>query len=163
VTKIEYAILMSLTMHMGQKDRAGEDYILHPMEVCSIIKNNLTNVYRSKLAYNDITDEDIISTAMMHDIIEDSDLTLETLRAMNIFGQDVVDAIGILTKDDSVSYDDYIKNIAKNKIAIVVKIADLKHNSDLTRLKKVSAKDLERNHKYIKSHKYLMECLNERI
>ena len=105
-------------------------------------------------------DEVSTTVALLHDIIEDTAYTLSDLINLG-FDKEVIEALKYMTHEDGVDYFDYIKNIANNKIAIKVKLADLEHNMDTTRLDEVTEKDLERVEKYKKSHAFLEEKLKE--
>jgi (p)ppGpp synthase/HD superfamily hydrolase len=80
-----------------------------------------------------MTDEDSTVVALLHDLIEDTDYTLDDLRARG-FSETVVEAIGLMTHEDGVSYEDYLKRIKANPLARTVKLADIAHNADHTRL-----------------------------
>ena len=127
---LERAIELAVKHHKGQTDKAGKAYILHPL--------------RLMMAVN--TDEEKI-VAVLHDIVEDTDITLEDLRNEG-FSNAIVDAIECVTKIDDEDYDAFIKRISKNPLAVKVKLADLEDNMDLSRLPKVTDKDLERVEKY---------------
>ena len=88
--------------------------------------------------------------ALLHDLVEDTDYTIETLIAMG-FDKVVTDAIALMTHADQVDYMDYVRMIKENPIAKAVKLADLRHNSDLTRLDVVDEKALTRREKYLKA------------
>lgn len=116
--------------HFGQVDKAGVDYIKHPETVASFLK----------------TDEEK-AVAFLHDVIEETALTLQDLRNDG-FSEKVINAVDILTKKKEQTYQSYLELVKTNELARVVKLADLRHNSDLTRLSKVTTKDIERNKKY---------------
>ena len=116
--------------HFGQTDRAGIDYIKHPETVASFVA----------------TDEEK-AVAYLHDVIEDTSLTLLDLKKEG-FSKNIVEAVDILTKKKGQDYQSYLNLVKKNELARVVKLADLRHNSDLTRLPLITEKDLERNKKY---------------
>lgn len=131
------AFELATKAHKGQKDKGGKDYILHPIEVASYM------------------DTDIEKTvAYLHDVIEDTYLTFEDLKKCN-FPEEALEAIDVLTKKKNDSYDKYIETICKNELAKKVKIADLLHNLDLTRIKKPVKKDYIRCAKYKRSILYL--------
>lgn len=130
------AIALAASMHQEQFDRGGLPYILHCLTVMHKVKSD---------------DHWVKQVAVMHDIVEDTSVTLEQLTEMG-FHKDVVEAIGLLTHKEGESYEDYIEGISKNKIARVVKMADLRHNSDITRLKGVSMKDIVRMEKYHRAY-----------
>ena len=91
--------------------------------------------------------EETIIVALLHDVVEDSDYTIEDLRKKG-FSDAVLEAISLMTHADGVDYMDYVAEIKKNPIARVVKLADLRHNSDLTRLEVVDEKALKRRNTY---------------
>lgn len=123
--------------HFGQVDRAGIEYIKHPETVASFVK----------------TDEEK-AVAYLHDVIEDTSLTLLDLEMFG-FSKNIIEAVDILTKKKGQDYQSYLNLVKTNELARVVKLADLRHNSDLTRLQKITKKDLERNKKYISAIKFL--------
>lgn len=137
--QLNFAIILATEKHRGQKDRGGKPYILHPLEVMSGCES---------------IEEKIV--ALLHDLIEDTDITEEFLR--HFFNKEVVDAIVLLTRNDDIDYMDYIRNIKGNTLATKVKLQDLKHNMDLTRLSNTpSSNDIERQEKYKKA----LSILNE--
>ena len=135
------AIKLAYQKHDGQFDKSGLPYVLHPFHLAE-----------------QMDDEDSTIVALLHDLIEDTDVTLKELYDLG-FSKNVIDAIGVLTHSDGSDYYDYIERISNNEIATKVKIADLRHNSDLTRLNKIETKDLERIKKYIKS----LEILEKKV
>ena len=100
--------------------------------------------------------EETTIVALLHDVVEDTHVTLEDLRSMG-FGQTVLEAINLMTHEKGVPYMEYVAAIKKNPIARQVKIADLRHNSTLSRLDSVGQKDLERVAKYKKALDFLTE------
>ena len=133
----EKAYKIAKKAHLGQVDKAGEDYIKHPKKVASFVK----------------TDEEK-AVAYLHDVIEDTELTLENLYEYD-FSKEVIEAVDIITKKRGEDYQSYLNSVKKNKLARAVKLADLRHNSDLTRLTKVTEKDIERKEKYQKAINFL--------
>ncbi|MBQ5659061.1 MAG: GTP pyrophosphokinase [Peptococcaceae bacterium] len=125
------AFMVARDAHKDQVDKAGKSYLNHPTFVAGMMD----------------TDEEK-AVAWLHDVVEDTEWTLERLTA-NGFPPQVVEAVGVLTHDANVSYGDYIARIKENPLARKVKIADLKHNLDLTRLPEVTEKDIERCRKYL--------------
>lgn len=136
---LEKAIAVALKAHAGMKTRNGRPYILHPL----------------RLMIQMDTEEEMI-TAVLHDVAEDSIITLEDLTAMG-FSENVMEALTRLTHDKKQrSYDDYIKGIQGNPLATKVKLADLKHNIDIRRLPNpISDKDLRRLKRYRRAWKIL--------
>lgn len=122
--------------HAGQKDKAGADYILHPIKVA---------------LYMDTDEEKAV--AYLHDVLEDTDITLEDLK--KCFPNEIADAVVDITKRNDESYENYIKRLSRCKTAKKVKAADLLHNLDITRIKSPSKKDFDRLEKYKKSLIYL--------
>ncbi|MGN0162973.1 MAG: HD domain-containing protein, partial [Candidatus Ornithomonoglobus sp.] len=131
------AMLIAFNAHNGQLDKAGVPYIYHPIHVAESMPDELTTC-----------------VALLHDVLEDSEITIHDLIKEG-FSEDVIDALSVLTHNKSVSYMDYIKEINKNPIARKVKLADLAHNSDLTRLDIVTDKDRNRSEKYKKAIAFL--------
>lgn len=125
--------------HREQVDKCGIPYPFHPFHVAE-----------------SMTDEKTTCVALLHDILEDTDTTKEELIDLG-FPNDVVEAVCMMTHEDSVPYMDYVRQIKTNPIARAVKISDLSHNSDLSRLNTVSEKDLERVKKYREAFKILTE------
>ncbi len=101
-------------------------------------------------------DEYSVCVALLHDVVEDTDITIEEL-IIEGFPKEVINAIELMTHSDSVPYLDYVKIIKNNPIARKVKLADLMHNSDLSRLDKIDDKVLERVAKYKKAIGILQE------
>lgn len=112
-------LVLATTKHAGQYDRGGNPYILHPLTV---------------MQYLETTDEELQCIAVAHDLVEDTDVTLDELREMG-FSERVIAGIAALTKVDGESYDDYKIRVKANPDAIKVKMQDLRHNSDIRRLK----------------------------
>ena len=133
----EKAYEIAKKAHLGQIDKAGEDYIKHPEKVASFVK----------------TDEEK-AVAYLHDVIEDTELTLEDLREYG-FSEEVLKAVDVITKKKGQDYQTYLNSVKENKLARVVKLADLRHNSDLTRLIDITEKDRERKEKYQKAIDFL--------
>lgn len=127
------AMKIAFTAHKEQVDKNGMPYIYHPIHVAE-----------------QMTDEATICVALLHDVIEDTDITIEMLAAEG-FPDSVLTALQLLTHDEQVPYLTYVGEIKTNPIASVLKIADLKHNSDLTRLDRIDEKALARVEKYKKA------------
>lgn len=134
---IEKAIRISLEAHLGQKDKGGHPYILHPLR----IMNHVTG-YEEKIV------------ALLHDVVEDSDVTLTDLQNEG-FSEDVIFAVDCLTKRKEENYGDYLERVAQSEIAKTVKIADLTDNSDLSRIPSLTEKDYKRVQKYKQSIEFL--------
>ena len=135
MTKI--ALKLCFEAHKDQVDKSGMPYVFHPFHLAE-----------------QMTDEETTAVALLHDVIEDTDYTLEDLAEMG-FSDNVLRAIALMTHDESVPYMDYVAQIKTNPIARAVKLADLRHNSDMSRLDKVSTLDREQAEKYEKAIKLL--------
>lgn len=131
---LEDALEIALKAHKGQKDKAGRPYILHPIRLMMAVQ----------------TDEEKI-VALLHDVVEDSSMTLKDLENKG-FSSEIIDAVGLLTRRGTdESYEERIKKISTNPIAIQVKIADLEDNMNIRRMISLTDKDLKRLRKYHKS------------
>lgn len=130
------AMVLAYNAHMGQVDKVGVPYIFHPIHLAE-----------------EMDDEYSCCVALLHDVVEDTDITIDDLEKE--FPSEVVSAVGLLTHDKDVPYMDYVEKIKNNELARRVKIADLIHNSDSTRLEKVTLVDKERMEKYRRALDYL--------
>ena len=101
-------------------------------------------------------DEDTTVVALLHDVVEDTHYTIDDLAAMG-FNDRILDAIQLMTHDDDVPYMDYVAKIKENPVAKAVKLADLAHNSDITRLDVIDEKAKARVEKYARA----IQLLNE--
>ena len=138
------AIRIASQVHEKQLDKGGNPYILHPLKVMGTLHT---------------TDSELMAIAVLHDVIEDSEWTMEMLENEGMSSR-VLDALECLTHIDGESYEDYIKRIATNKDAIRVKLEDLSHNMDLKRLKGLRQKDFERMEKYTRAYAFLSKVYN---
>ena len=124
------AMKLCFEAHKDQVDKSGMPYVFHPFHLAE-----------------QMPDEETTVVALLHDVIEDTDYTLEDLRDMG-FPEDILEAILLMTHDKSIPYMEYVEQIKKNRIAAIVKRADLMHNSDLSRLEAVDEKAMKRAEKY---------------
>ena len=108
------AMQIAFAAHNGQTDKSGVPYIFHPIHLAEQMENELT-----------------CCVALLHDTVEDTDVTLEMLSME--FPEEVVEAVGLLTHDPETDYYDYVRKIRSNATAVRVKIADLQHNMDTAR------------------------------
>ena len=127
------ALKLSFAAHKDQLDKSGMPYVYHPFHVAEQMET-----------------EETVAVALLHDVIEDTDYALEDLKVMG-FPDSVTEVLALMTHDDSVPYLDYVVKLRDNPIARAVKLADLRHNSDLSRLDVVDEKALERVEKYKKA------------
>src|SRR5918911_3075057 len=127
---VEDAIAIAARAHRGQRDKAGAPYLLHPL--------------RMMLRMNS---EAAMMAAVLHDVVEDTDWTLERLRREG-FPEEVLEAVDCLTHRDGESYEEFVERVRTNPVARQVKIADLEDNMNIRRMSRLAAKDLERLEKY---------------
>ena len=125
-------LVLATNAHAGQFDRGGKPYILHPLKVMHYLKSD---------------DEELMCVALLHDVVEDTKTTWADLKEIGCTDR-VLDAVSALTKMPGQSYDDYKEEVFSNEDAMRVKMADLRHNTDIRRLKGVTQKDLDRLAKY---------------
>jgi (p)ppGpp synthase/HD superfamily hydrolase len=125
--------------HKEQTDKSGLPYVFHPFHLAEQMADEATTV-----------------VALLHDVVEDTEITFEDLKEQG-FSDEIINALKLLTHDKNTPYMEYVGEIKKNKIATKVKLADLRHNSDLTRLSVVDEKALKRKEKYEKAIKFLEE------
>lgn len=149
---LKVARSMSYRAHEEQKDKFGVDYTLHPIEVA----HNTNMIVEARNPHEDTTKYTIV--ALLHDVVEDSDVTIDEIS--EIFGEEIAEAINVLTHKPYMSRESYLKYITTNPIAIVVKAADLMHNMNLDRAFKMgiipSEKDIERTKRYVEEFEMLM-------
>ena len=124
--------------HKGVKRRSGEPYIMHPIAVAKIVCTEIGLGSTS------------ICSALLHDVVEDTPLTFADLRERGV-APEVIEALKLLTHDESVPYLEYVRSLKPNPLARAVKLADLRHNSDLSRLPRITEKDQRRAEKYAKA------------
>ena len=133
------AMKLCFEAHKNQTDKSGLPYVFHPFHVAEQMHDEKTTI-----------------VALLHDVIEDTSYTLQDLRAMG-FNQEVLDAIALMTHDNNVPYMEYVAKIRENPIARTVKLADLRHNSDLTRMDEITETELKRVEKYKAAMRLLTE------
>lgn len=133
------ALKFSFEAHKDQVDKSGLPYIYHPYEVAQGVEGEYE-----------------VCAALLHDVAEDTDISVDDLSAMG-FPAEVTDALRLLCHDKSVPYLDYVRAIKENEIARKVKISDLHHNSELSRLDSVDEKVLKRTGKYKEALRILEE------
>lgn len=124
------ALRLSFDAHKDQVDKSGIPYVYHPFHLAEQMES-----------------EETVTVALLHDVVEDTDYTIEDIIAMG-FPKPVTDALALMTHDKAVPYMDYVAKIKTNPIAKAVKLADLRHNSDTSRLEYVDEKVLCRIRKY---------------
>ena len=139
MSTLERAIEIATEAHLGQVDKCGCDYIAHPLRVMVAGKT---------------MEEKIVG--VLHDVVEDSDWTLEALEAEG-FSAEVIEALRCVTRlSENEPYDSFISRIKGNPLAVAVKLNDLTDNMDIRRLPYISDKDVKRLKKYLKAYKQLI-------
>ena len=123
--------------HMGQVDRAGVPYVEHPRTVAGMLDGETERI-----------------VAWLHDTVEDTDATIDEIR--RLFGDEVAVAVDHLTRRKGEPYMNYIRRVKENELARKVKLADLEHNMDLSRLPVVTEDDALRRMKYCQAKQLLM-------
>jgi (p)ppGpp synthase/HD superfamily hydrolase len=130
MSDLDEAILLAVKAHHGQKDKAGEPYILHPLRLMFRQNSTATRI-----------------AAVLHDVVEDTAVTLEQLRETG-FSEEVLEAVALLTHDPRDSYEEYVARIKTNPVARAVKLADLEDNMRLERIAEPTDRDWARLQRY---------------
>lgn len=138
--QLDAMISISAVHHYKQKDKSGNPYILHPLSVM-----NSVNGLKEKIV------------AVGHDLVEDTDVSLEYLEYIG-FDEEIIDAIDCITKRPDEKYKDYLKRVAKNEISIIVKRADIKDN---TRWERVHRLEETVVRKLLRKYERALEFLDE--
>ncbi len=133
------AMNLCFDAHKEQMDKSGVPYIFHPFHLAEQME-----------------DENTICAALLHDVVEDTEYTFDDIEALG-FPSEVIEALRLLTHDEEVPYMDYVRSVKSNSIAKAVKLADLNHNSDLTRFAglDITERDMRRREKYQEAIKLL--------
>jgi (p)ppGpp synthase/HD superfamily hydrolase len=137
--KTKMALKLCFEAHKEQRDKSGLPYVFHPFHLAEQMQT-----------------EETVIVALLHDLVEDTDYTIADLTEMG-FDKAVTDAIALMTHAKGVEYMAYVQAIKENPIAKTVKLADLKHNADLTRLDSIDEKALRRREKYLEAIRLLSE------
>lgn len=127
--------------HQGQLDKAGAPYYLHPFAVADLV-----------------TDEALKVLAYLHDTVEDAPEVVSVALVRDEFGDEIADALDVLTHRDGEPYSEYLLRVKSNRMAAAVKVVDLKHNMDLSRFRNPTEKDIQRvQEKYVPALRMLLE------
>ncbi len=137
--KTKAAMKLCFAAHKDQVDKSGLPYVFHPFHLAEQMQDEAATV-----------------VALLHDVAEDTDMTLEQIAEYG-FGKEILDALALLTHTKEVPYMDYVRAIKPNPIARAVKLADLRHNSDLSRMDEVTEKAIQRREKYLQAIAFLEE------
>jgi len=142
--EFERALTLAGIKHAGQIDKGGEPYVMHVIRVMMKLDEEKTRV-----------------AALLHDLMEDTDIDENDLLELG-FDEDIVGIVKLLTRNPKEDYMDYIRNLAKDKRAILIKLSDLTDNQNRTRIKgALSRVDLERLEKYHRAEEYLLSILHK--
>jgi len=133
---LDKMLVLVTNAHAGQFDKGGHPYILHPLKVMHYLKSD---------------DEELQCIALGHDVIEDTRVTYKDLRDAGMSDR-VIEAIRALTKQPGQTFEEYKDVVFGNRDAMMVKLADLRHNTDIRRLKGVGEKDITRMARYHQFH-----------
>ncbi len=136
---VSKAYQLALAAHKGQVDKGGKPYINHPVMVAKSVCTEAEQ-----------------TVALLHDIIEDTDMTLDDLRAEG-FSEQVIEAVDCITKRNKEPLNQYLHRVKGNCLATSVKLADLAHNSDLSRISHPTETDYARTERYKKAIVFLLE------
>lgn len=142
---VSKALRLATAAHSGQVDKAGENYIKHPIAVAQTVNT-----------------AEAQTVALLHDIVEDTPVTFEELKAEG-FSDAVLHAVYCLTHQEGEARDIYISRIAENPLATTVKLADLAHNSDLSRIPAPTEKDFARAERYAREIDFLKQARKAHI
>lgn len=145
MSALEKALALAVAKHAGTRDKGGVPYIMHPLHVMMEMKKAGCT-------------EDELAAGVMHDIVEDTDVTLDDLRTMG-FSEAVVLAVDSVTKREGEAIDEYRRRVATNQTGRKIKLQDLRHNMDITRLKnrgRMTDKDLQRLREYAEHYDMLV-------
>jgi (p)ppGpp synthase/HD superfamily hydrolase len=139
------AIAFAAEKHVGQTDKGGNAYILHPLRMMMRLRTS---------------DEELMAICVLHDVVEDCKVSFDDLRAIGMTER-VVTGVRALTRQNGETYEQFIERLAFSRDALLVKREDLRDNSDLTRLKGVSEKDVARMQRYMRAFKRVEALLAE--
>ncbi len=137
----DIALSIAIRAHEGQQDKSGRTYVMHPIRVAERCKDPRAKV-----------------VALLHDTIEDTEMTAEQLRSEGM-PEEIVAAVLSLTRQTGEDYDEYVRRAAENAISREVKMADLEDNMDVRRLKTITDEDMERLRKYHRAWHFLNDAL----
>ena len=131
------AMQLAYDAHHGQLDKSGVPYIFHPFHVAE-----------------QMNDEYTVCVALLHDIVEDTEVTIVMLEKE--FPPEITEAVRLLTYDKELPYSEYVRNIRRSPIAVKVKLADIEHNSDFSRLTDASPAEIKRLRKKYEEAKLIL-------
>ena len=128
---LEEAIALAVEAHKKQKDKSGQPYILHPLRVMFRLQSETERI-----------------VAVLHDVVEDSEITFDDLRQMG-YNEEVIEALDGVTRREEETYEEFINRSQQNPISRRVKLADLEDNMDIRRLsRELTERDYKRLQRY---------------
>lgn len=133
----DIALRIAIEAHKGQKDKAGRDYMMHPIRVAERCKKPMAK-----------------NVALLHDTIEDTNVTVEHLKKRG-FPEEIINGVLSVTKREGETYEGFVQSAAQNPLGREVKLADLEDNMDIRRLENITDEDVVRLRKYLKAWQYL--------
>ena len=136
---VDLALKIAIRAHEGQKDKSGREYVMHPIRVAERCKDSKAKI-----------------VALLHDTLEDTDVTMEYLLEQG-FPEEIVEGILSVTKHEGETYEEFVRRASMNPIGKEVKKADLEDNVDIRRLKEITDEDVKRLRKYLRAWQYLMD------
>ena len=139
MNKLALAVSIAAKAFENKTDKSGKPYILHCLRVMNSVNQK---------------DDELMCAAVLHDLIEDTEYTFADITKLG-FSDRVIGILHLVTHNKETPYMEYIKAISVSKDATQIKLADLKDNSDITRLKGLRKKDLDRMEKYHTAYIYL--------
>jgi len=140
-TKYDLAMYIAITHFKNSTDKAGSPYINHILRVTDNVPDCIGKTYKI--------------VALLHDLLEDFPYYHNTELIETLFDEEISEAVYALTKTKKQSYEQYIDQVCQNRIAMIVKLADLKDNMDISRLTSISDKDIERLVKYHNAYTFI--------
>lgn len=155
---IEKAVMMATLWHMGQKDKGGQTYILHPLAVMSFIQAECTE-HPERIPMG-LLAQDLLIAGILHDVVEDCGVSLGEIK--NLFGSVVMGLVDAVTRREGEKYFDFVRRTKLDEGAVIVKRADLKHNMSPARMANLSEKEKGMIHRYEKAVQILDEVEEKR-
>ncbi len=137
MSTLAQAIALAAQAHVEQVDKAGQPYVLHPLRMMARLDGEAAQI-----------------VAVLHDVVEDTSLTLDDLRAAG-FAPAIIDAIDCVSRRSTETYADFIDRLAPNALARQVKLADLEDNMDLRRIAEPTTEDFARLERYHRAWRQL--------
>lgn len=145
---LENAIILASSAHKDQLDKAGAPYILHPLR-CMMEILSTTGDY------------EMAAAMVMHDVVEDTNVSIQNMRELNLFNSRIIQLVNYLTRKEGESYTEFIRRCSTNVDASRLKMADLNDNKNLDRLSEITEKDIARWEKYSKAYILLDRVVRE--